>query len=241
MKKITGIIIAIVVLGTSCMWDEGHRIKGNGNITSQSKSIDDISGVELNASFDVKLIEGTPSNIKIEAEENIIQYVDVHVENGILKIKTQDDVRIRTNKHIRIYVTAPSFSRVNNNGSGDITSEGKLSSDSKLRVDATGSGDVKLDVDAPEVEATLTGSGNVKLTGETKNFHGDVTGSGDIRAMDLRAEEANVQVSGSGNIDIYSSVKVTSSITGSGDVRYKGGAQVVSSSKTGSGDLKKVD
>jgi hypothetical protein len=240
MKKIIGISLVIVVLGSSCMFD-GHKVKGNGNVTTQSRSVGDINGVELHTSFDVKLFEGSPSDVKIEAEENIIQYIDLRVENGVLNIRTQDNVWLRTKKDVKIYVTAPSFSRVENSGSGNITCDTKISNDSKMNIDVTGSGDVKLDIDAPEVDATLTSSGNVKLSGETKMFRGEVTGSGDIRAMELLAEEANVQVTGSGGIDIYSSVKVKASITGSGDIRYKGGAQVVSSSKTGSGDLRKVD
>jgi hypothetical protein len=240
MKKITGFVLAIVVLGSSCMWD-GHRVKGNGNVITQTKPIGDINGVELHNSFDVILTEGSPSNVKIEAEENIIQYIDLQVENGILNIRTQDNVSLRTKKAVKIYVTAPSFTRIRNTGSGDITSETRISNDSELRISSTGSGDIKLDVDAPEVDVNCTGSGNVKLSGESKKFNGDVTGSGDIRAMDLMAEEASAKVTGSGNIDIYSSLKVNASITGSGDIRYKGGASVVSSSKTGSGDLKKVD
>lgn len=240
MKKITGILIAIVVLGASCMFD-GRRVKGNGNKVTQSKSISDINGVELHTSFDVILIEGSASNVKIEAEENIIPYIDLHVENGVLNIRTQDNVSLRTHKGVKIYVTAPSFNRVANTGSGDITAETRISNDSKLNISSSGSGNIKLEVDAPEVEAGSSGSGDIKLSGETKQFNGKSTGSGDIRAMELMAEEASARVTGSGDIDIYSSVKVTSSITGSGNVRYKGGAQVVSSSKSGSGDLKKVD
>jgi len=240
MKKITGIVLVIVVLGSSCMW-EGHRVKGNGHVTTQSKPIGDINGVELHNSFDVILIEGSPANVRIEAEENIIPYIELQVENGVLNIRTQDNVSLRTKKSVKIYVTAPSFSRIKNTGSGDITSESRISNDSELRISGTGSGDIKLDVDAPEIDVNNTGSGTIKLAGESKKFSGDVTGSGDIRAMDLMAEEANAKVTGSGNIDLYSSVKVNASITGSGDIRYKGGAQVVSSSKTGSGDLRKVD
>ncbi|HUP14199.1 MAG TPA: head GIN domain-containing protein [Niastella sp.] len=240
MKKITGIVLAITVLGSSCMFDD-HKVKGNGNVTTQSKTIGEINGVELHSSFDVILTEGSPSNVKIEAEENVIQYIDLHVENGVLNIRYEDNVSVRTKKQVKIYVTAPSFNRVENSGSGDITGDTKISNDSKVNIDVSGSGNVKLDIDAPEVDATLTGSGEIKLKGETKKFHGEVTGSGDIRAMELLAEEATVQVTGSGGIDIYSSVKVNASITGSGDIRYKGDAHVVSISKTGSGDLKKVD
>ena len=210
-------------------------------MTTQSKPIGDIDGVELHSSFDVILIEGTPSNVKIEAEENIIQYIDLHVENGVLNIRTENNVWLRTNKKVKIYVTAPSFNRIENTGSGDIVSETRISNESKLHIDVSGSGNLKLDVDAPEVEAEVTGSGDITLSGETKKFRGECSRSGDIRAMSLMAEEANVQVSGSGSIEIYSSVKVIANISGSGDIRYKGGAQVVSSSDSGSGDLKKVD
>jgi hypothetical protein len=240
MKKITGIALAIVVLCSSCMWD-GHRVKGNGNLITQSKPVGDINGIELHTSFDVILNEGSPSNVKIEAEENLIQYIDLQVENGILNIRTQDNVWLRTKKPVKIYVTAPAFNRIINTGSGDITSDTRISNDTKLFINGTGSGDIKLDVDAPEVDVNNTGSGNIKLAGETQKFSGDATGSGDIRAMDLMAEEASAKVTGSGNIDMYSSVKVNASITGSGDIRYKGEARVVSSSKTGSGDLRKVD
>ncbi|OQP56180.1 head GIN domain-containing protein [Niastella populi] len=240
MKKITAVILAITILGASCIW-HGRRVRGNGKLTSQSRPIGDINGVELHSSFDVILSEGSPSNVKIEAEENLIQYIDLHVVNGVVNIETEDNVWLRPKRKIKIFVTSPSFNRIENTGSGNITSQTKLSSDSRINIDVTGSGDLNLDLDAPEVKASVTGSGNVKLSGETQKFTADITGSGDIRAMNLLAEESNVELTGSGNADVYSSVKMAASITGSGDIRYKGGAEIVSKSISGSGDLKKVD
>jgi hypothetical protein len=240
MKKITAVVLASIALCASCMW-HGNKVRGNGNMTTQSKPIGDINGVELHSSFDVVLIEGSPSNVKIEAEENIIPHIELNVVNDILNIETEDNVWLRPKKKVKIYVTAPSFTRIQNTGSGNITGQSRLSNDSKMHIDVTGSGDLNLDVDAPEVTASLTGSGGIKLSGETQKFSADVTGSGDIRATNLMAEETNAQVSGSGGIDVFSSVKISANISGSGDIRYKGGAQVVSSNISGSGDLKKID
>lgn len=240
MKKITLVIFIFAAFFTACMWN-GHRVRGNGHVVTQSKPIGNINGVELHSSFDVILAEGSPSNVKIEAEENLIRYIDLHVVNGVLNIETEDNVWLRPKRKIKIFVTSPSFNRIENTGSGNITGETKISNDTKLHIDVTGSGDLNLDLDAPEVTASVTGSGNVKLSGETQKFSANVTGSGDIRAMNLLAEESNVELTGSGNADVYSSVKMAASITGSGDIRYKGGAQVVSSNISGSGDLKKID
>jgi hypothetical protein len=240
MKKITAIMFTFVVIFAACQMN-GNRVKGNGHVTTQSRPIGDITGVEQHSSFDVVLLEGSPSNVKIEAEENIIPYIVLHVENGVLNIETENHVSLRTNKGVKIYVTAPTFNKVQNTGSGDVTSETRLSNDTQLRLSVSGSGDMKLDVDAPEVIANVSGSGGLKLSGEAQLFNGKVTGSGDIRAMDLMTEESTVSVSGSGGIDVYSSVKVNAQVSGSGDIRYKGGANVVSSSKSGSGDIKRVD
>jgi hypothetical protein len=208
---------------------------------TQSKPIGDINGVELHSSFDVILIEGSPSNVKIVAEENIIPHIDLQVVNGNLNIDSEDNIWLKPEKKVKIYVTSPSFGRVENTGSGHITCETRISNDTKMQVDVSGSGELNLDVDAPEVTVSVSGSGEVKLSGETQKFSGDVSGSGEIRAMNLMAEEANVQVSGSGDADVYSSVKISANISGSGDIRYKGGAQVVSSNISGSGSIKKVD
>lgn len=239
MKKIAAILSVSIVLLQACMFDGGHRIKGNGKIVTEIRQFGDIGGIDLSAPVDVYLSEGA-SNVKIEAEENIIPYIGMHVENGVLHIDTKDNVWFKTRHDVKVYVTAPRFNKVFNSGSGDITGVTKISNDEKLSIDATGSGDMKMEVDAPEINASLTGSGNLTLAGETKKLTAEVTGSGDIEAIDLKSEEAKVQVTGSGDINVYSSIKLEANITGSGDVRYKGEAKV-SSTKSGSGDVQKVD
>jgi hypothetical protein len=239
MNKILPIFVIALVTFNACMFD-GPRVKGNGHVVTESKHLGDISGVELDANFDVYLTEGSAADVKIEAEENIIPYIEFRVENGVLNIDTKDDVRLRTHKPVKIYITAPRYNKIEIDGSGNINGQTKITNEEKLRIGVSGSGDLKLDVDAPEIHTNLSGSGDIKLSGLTKKFSGEVTGSGDINAMNLMSEESELQITGSGNIDIYSSVKLAATITGSGDVRYKGDA-ATNSNITGSGTVKKVN
>jgi hypothetical protein len=239
MNKILPIFAIALVTFNACMFD-GPRIKGNGHVVTENKQFGDISGVELDASFDVYLTEGTAAGVKIEAEENIIPYIEFRVENGVLNIDTKDGVNLRTEKPVKIFITAPRYHKIECDGSGNIIGQTKITNDEKLRIGVSGSGDLKLDVDAPEIHTNLSGSGEINLAGATKKFNGEVTGSGDINAMNLMSEESDLQITGSGNIDIYSSVKLVATITGSGDVRYKGDA-ATNSTITGSGTVKKVN
>src|SRR6185295_1904026 len=101
--------------------------------------------------------------------------------------------------------------------------------DGKVELSSSGSGSLKLEVDAPEIAAGISGAGFVDLSGETKKFNANVSGAGGIRAFDLKAEEAELGISGTGNMEVYSSVKLKASISGMGKVRYKGNPEVTKS------------
>jgi hypothetical protein len=238
MKKIAFGLLASFVLLNACM--NGPRVKGDGNMTTQTKTPGDFTGVESHGSFDVYLTQGSSAGVKIEGEQNILSYLDIHVENGILNVDTKDNVWLDPTQTVKIYVTAPSYRRIENNGSGNMASQTKLSNDAKMDISSTGSGTMTLDVDAPEIESNVTGSGGVSLSGETKKLGAEVTGSGDLNALNLMTEESIVGITGSGNISVNSSVKLDARITGSGGIRYKGNAQV-NSNVTGSGTVSKVD
>ncbi|HET9826088.1 MAG TPA: DUF2807 domain-containing protein, partial [Chitinophagaceae bacterium] len=137
-------------------------------------------------------------------------------------------------------VTSPDFNSIRSYGSGDIIGLSKITDSSKLELGVNGSANIKMDVNAPDIDAEINGSGDINLSGETKTFNGEIRGSGNVRAMGLKSEDATVKIYGSGDADIFASVKLDVHVAGSGDVNYKGNAQV-SSSIAGSGRVKKVD
>jgi hypothetical protein len=239
MKKIILILLIATVFCKACMWN-GHRVKGNGNVRTENKQFGDVTGVELHASFDVYISEGSPAGVRIEAEENIIPHIEMQVLNGVLNIDEEDNIRLRPRKPVKIYVTSPGYSKIQVHSSGNVIGQTKITNDTKLDLSVSGSGEMKLDVDAPEIEAKVSGSGEMHLSGDTKRIGGDVSGSGEIKAIDLKSEEADLQVSGSGSIDVYASVKLDASISGSGDVRYKGDAKA-NTHISGSGNVRKVN
>ena len=225
---------------TSCRYIRGKKIKGNGNVKTEERSVSGFSGVTSYGSFDVYISNGSQSSLKIEGEENLLPYIESYVDDGVLKIDTKEGFWLDNKRSLKVYITAPHFSSVRSNGSGNIISQGKLTDSSKIEFTVNGSADIKVELDVPEVDAEISGSGNINLVGATKKFRGEVTGSGNIHAMDLKSEETTVRITGSGNADVYASVQLDVHVAGSGDVRYKGDGKV-NSNIAGSGNVKKVD
>jgi len=240
MKQILLLLAVASISLPSCRFAFGKRVTGNGNLTTQDRSINNFNGVSSYGSYNVYLTQDSGYKVSVEAEDNLQEYIETYVDNGELKIRTKEGFNLRPRRGIKINVFAPSFSSIKTVGSGDILTQSKINNTSAVELEATGSGNINANLNAPEVKADITGSGNIHLEGETKNLQSEILGSGNIRAYDLKSEEVGVEIMGSGNAEVFSSVKIKVEIHGSGDVKYRGGGQV-SSTIHGSGSVKKTD
>jgi hypothetical protein len=239
MKKLFVFLIVAVSSCSSCRFVTGQRIRGNGNVRTETRSPGSFKSVSSHGSFDVFVSSGEQS-VKVEAEENLLPYIETYVEGYTLHVQTKDDYWLNPGRKVKIYVSAPDYESIRSFGSGDIIGESKITNSSKLELEVSGSANIKMDVDAPEINTETNGSGDMFLKGETKSFDGEIHGSGNIKALDLRSNETKIEIFGSGNADVFVDGKLDVHVAGSGDVNYRGDAQV-SSSMAGSGRVKKIE
>ncbi len=240
MKKILMAALLVSLGFSACVFSTGKKVRGDGNVTSANRTPGSFSEVEQKGSFDVELLVGDQHAVLLEGEENIISKIETYIDGSTLKIQTEDGFDLRPTRDVRIKVTAPSYKKVYSYGSGNIVSNSMVKNDEPIEVGTKGSGDIKMEIMAPEVTASIYGSGNVTLKGETRKVTLECTGSGDLNAVDLLSEEANVDIKGSGNASVNSSKSLQVDVKGSGDVSYKGNPSIRSDIH-GSGNIKKLD
>jgi hypothetical protein len=78
------------------------------------------------------------------------------------------------------------------------------------------------------------------LTGKTENFNSNLNGSGDIDAGDLKAKNAKITVSGSGDSKVFCSESLHARVSGSGDIEYIGDPKKKDTKVNGSGAISKA-
>ena len=239
MKQLLFVIALAAISLPSCRYAFGKRISGNGNVKTEDRQLNNFTSVSSHGPYDVFLSQDSTYKVSVEAEDNLLPYIETFVENNELKVRTKEGYWIRNKRKITIHVTGPSFSAIRTVGSGDIVSDAQINNTSPIELEATGSGNIRVKLNAPDVKAEVTGSGTINLQGETKEFNGRIVGSGDIKAYDMKSENVAVEISGSGDAEVFASMKLNVEVNGSGDVRYKGDGQVTSNIH-GSGSVKKV-
>ena len=239
MKLLKPIALLVFLLSTtiSCaQWGNGKKIKGNGDITSATRSTSSYEGLKAAGPMDFKLVEGKEGNISIKGDANLMEYIITEVNNNKLIVKVKDGYNLKPSKTIVITVPYKSISSVSLAGSGDIENIGTIKAD-ELKVALAGSGDINLNVASNTLESAIAGSGDIKLKGSTKDLTSKIAGSGDFDGKALRSANVTIKISGSGNANVVCNGELTVRISGSGDVQYSGKPTNKDTKVSGSGSV----
>ncbi len=201
--------------------DDGFNncISGRGGTITADLDLNNFEGIKLKVDAVVFIAQGNNQSVVIEAEENIINEIELDVQNDIWDIEFNDCV----NNHddIRIFITMPYIRFLAVSGSGVIRSE-NIFDLGNLDWRVSGSGYIDWALNAQNIDSRISGSGKVFLEGNTEEFDFQISGSGDYRAFNLNAIEGDIRVSGSGDAEVRVADFLDVEINGSGDVFYKG-------------------
>ncbi len=236
MKKSAFLLIIVALLVNSCIidgWDKG--ISGNGHVEEESRDVSGFSGVHASTGIDVFISEGSGFDVKVEADENLLEVILTELNGNMLVIKT-DRVNIRSAKSKKVYVTMPKLKELKISSAGDCKGMTPFNCDD-LRVSISSAGDLKLDVEANRIDINISSSGDATLTGRTGVLDANLSSAGDLHAFDLIAETVSVDVSSAGDARVFASEEISMNASSAGNIYYKGGAEVVHSRSSSAGDI----
>lgn len=209
----------IVVISAGCNKDDGI-ISGSGPIVSQEFNMPDITGVQLSIDGNVYLMEGDTQQVRIEAQQNIIDNIKKSVSGGKWNIEYYNNVI--NHKGIDIYITTPLINYVAISGSGNIESTNTFTDSTDVYLNISGSGNIDMSLLADFIESSISGSGNIYLTGEANEHRITISASGNLKAFGLQTHKTDITISASGNSEVFVTDDLDVTISGSGNVYYKG-------------------
>jgi len=235
------LLIALSVIAIGCNVNINHdRVEGNGNIRKETRNITGFKGLVVSGSFDVVLVQGDVFSIGIEADENLIEYIDVKKNDGQLEISEKDGYELHSKSGIKLRIQMPVVENLSLSGSGTVKGETSLTNSDAIEIDIAGSGNITLEIKSPKVNVEIAGSGTANLSGTTRKLRVDISGSGECMAEDLLSEDCDVSIGGSGTARVYASISLNASIGGSGDIYYRGEPKDVRKSVGGSGNVEPI-
>ncbi|PHR70591.1 MAG: DUF2807 domain-containing protein [Lutibacter sp.] len=238
MKFMKTIVTTLIICLTIQANAFTKKVKGNGNVVTETRTTEDYEKIAVGGSFDVTLVSGKEGNLTIKIEDNLLEYLITEVNDGTLKIKWKKGINVHTRKGVIITVPFKQINAVSLAGSGNIKTNDPITSHN-LELKIAGSGNMNLDIKASDLITKIAGSGNMSINGTTTNLECRIAGSGDFNSYNLTTRDVEVKIAGSGTLKATINGKISAKIVGSGNVYYKGTGTTEDVKVTGSGNVSK--
>ena len=216
-------------------------VTGNGNLIRKEVAISNYNEISLSMSADIFYNNDTisPPYLQIYTDENILPYINVSVKDGKLIVESEGGVNLRATS-LKIYTNSGNLNAIDVSGSGNVHLRGEVNA-GEMKMDISGSGAINADsLYCERTELDVSGSGNAELRGVSNYSEFSISGSGNIHALEFSSLEATADVSGSGKIQLWVGRKLDATISGSGEIQYRGNPETKNIQVSGSGRISQV-
>jgi len=225
-------VLLLAVTTTGCMDD--LFIRGNGILQSETRFARPFTEVNSSGNFVVHVAPGDFYEIVVNAESNLLPYIETDVRNGKLNLSVAGVHNLKNTRPIEIFLVTPVLEAARLSGSGEITTG--YYAPNHFEAVISGSGTVVTAVDALSASLNISGSGNIDILGNVRTAEMVISGSGKIFAYDLVTVNCKSVISGSGNMYVNASRTLDVRISGSGNLFYIGNP-AINATLSGSGKI----
>lgn len=223
-----GLFVAVVALFHSASAGAAGR---------EVREVAAFTEISLANSATVVVTQGSPQKVEVEGSAEDLSLLETTVNSGKLRIGIKSGLSNPNLGKTTVYITVPAINSLGVSGSGALRA-GSIQT-SNLRLAVSGSGRLEVStVQAAELHSTVSGSGTLSVAGTSPVHSVSISGSGTIKAAELRSENCQVNISGSGNCRLNVTGSLDASLHGSGNV-YVTGNPTINSKTAGSGRVRR--
>ena len=196
-------------------WDDDHKWNGHSVTSEGAAASREIAwpggdSIEFDVPGDVQYTQGPgPAKLVISGPKDQIDRVEL--SGGALH---SDDDNDFDGGRITVVMTAPDVRHFQINGDNTLVIDG---------------------YDQDDLGVSVSGNGKVSAKGKTHAIKLDVSGNGDIDLSGLAAQSADAQISGSGRASLAPTDEANLSISGSGEIDLTTHPAKLNSDVSGSG------
>jgi hypothetical protein len=197
-----------------------HHVEGSGEFETRSFDLDDFDSIRIDGVFEIEVVAGEDFDVKVEAEDNLFEYILLDARRGELRLDIEDDVDIETDEKILVMIRMPALVEIDGRGVYDLRATG-------------------LDNETTTIHSE--GVGEITLEGRTRDLRVDQDGVGHADLRDLVAENADVRVQGIGDVYVFVEQELRARVSGLGEIRYAGDPASVDDHVEGFGSIEPAD
>ena len=235
MKTVKSLIILILVavVGINTTAFAGTSDK------TEKRNVKNFNGIKVSTGIDLYITMGNAEEVKIVADDDIIDDIVTEVKDGTLHIYLEKNNWFnwgRFNETRKAYVTVTQLGLIDASSGSDVRSENTLKGD-ELDIEASSGSDIYLDLIYKNVSLKTSSGSDAKITGKAKYFSASASSGSDIVARDFETEKCQVKASSGSDATVNVSDELVAKASSGADIRYYGNPRSKDTNESSGGDI----
>jgi hypothetical protein len=244
MKNVTT-KIAIMLVGLSALLsacEKDNTIKPSANVSTQDRTIEDYSGLEISTAFTVDVtFSSTEEKIVIEANDNLHAYIDVIKSGNNLIIKLKDNINVQGSTTLKAHITTGNTLEQFFVAEASLVTLNNQLEATDVIVSVAGASIFNAPIAAQSITVFADGASNVTLQGTADTFTVNASGASLVGSFDMITRNADLHLSGASNASITVNGTINLTASGASVLTYKGSATVNHLDLSGASQIIKAD
>jgi hypothetical protein len=213
--------------------------RANGSDKTEFRKAESFTGIKVSTGIDLYVRMGDTEEVKVVADDDIIDNLITEVINGELRIymkKTNWFNWSGMTKTRKVYVTVKELKKIDASSGSDVRSENTITGES-LVIEASSGSDVVLDLVCKNISVNTSSGSDAKLTGKAKTLKAEASSGSDINARDLATSVCYANASSGSDITVNVSDELVARASSGSDIRYYGNPGIKDTDESSGGDV----
>ena len=196
-------------------------ITGSGNIFTEVYHFTGFTEVEVQDGFQLELIQSSAFSIKITADDNVHEYVNIEKEGNSLSISLLNDLFGCNSCTTIAEVTMPDLTKLELSGGSQANISG-FNTSNNLSLELSGGSQLNGDITFNTADFNLSGGSQINLEGAGDTLIIDGSGGSQLDLELLPIDNIDIALSGGGKADINVISTLSVNLSGGSQVNYIG-------------------
>ena len=254
VRLVLAFILALSI--TAC---SSSTLVGSGNVIGQEFNLDGFRSIDVCCGMELYVQIADTYAIRIEADDNILEAMDVRVNGGTLVVDFGASLGIldvQETQPMQVFVNLPELSGVEVSGGGLVSTvpvetnrftlnlsggseaymQGLQAND--VTIESSGGGNLDLrGLQVGDLVFSLSGGGDAALYGSADELEVDLSGGSELNGQYLQTISADITISGGGRSSIAVSEELRADLGGGSRLDYYGTPDIPRQQTSGDSQL----
>jgi len=217
-KFIVATLIALLFASCGPNFTIGKGIKGSGNITTETRTVNqDFKSIEVSQGIKVIIEQTDNESISVEVDDNLQQHIITKIENGVFKVRS-DESYYATKSPI-VNVKTSTINGLKASSGSKITNIKTIKSDN-LNVKSSSGSSIEIQAEADEITLESSSGSSIEVSGKAIKLETSSSSGSTIDAKDLMVNEVTSQTSSGSSTSVYPIVKLEAKASSGSLINY---------------------